>query len=355
MKITKIVFGVILTMFVVMGLNPNVVEASDDTPSGAIWISSDSNDSVYSINPATDTDWYKFSLSSRSGFLLQTLTDGDTEMWLYDSSLNLLDFNDDYQDGRYFSHLMQSCDQTPLPAGTYYVKIQSYAQNSIISQYRMRLETQPCNNNTTGRPSRVRNLTLFPPDQYESRPFLIWTLPSDTPRGFQYDIRYSSTPITDSNWNSALPISGEPDADNYARGSAQEMALALFTGQRCYALRMYKGSTWSDISNNSCMSLFTDSIVPANDVDWFQFTLYSSSSVVIETSGGTGDTRLWLYSGDNLLAIDDDGGNDLFSKISRTCSDPLAPGTYRVKVDSYNNNVVVPDYTLTINSRSCGR
>jgi hypothetical protein len=36
------------------------------------------------------------------------------------------------------------------------------------------------------------------------------------------------------------------------------------------------------------------SLCPAGDDDWATFTLAETSAVTLETSGATGDTRLWL-------------------------------------------------------------
>ncbi|MCI5180853.1 MAG: hypothetical protein D3911_16340, partial [Candidatus Electrothrix sp. AW3_4] len=60
------------------------------------------------------------------------------------------------------------------------------------------------------------------------------------------------------------------------------------------------------------------SIIPENDEDWLKFTLNSPSNIIIETTGESGDTELWLYD-DSLTQInyDDNGGTDNFSKISQ--------------------------------------
>jgi hypothetical protein len=93
----------------------------------------------------------------------------------------------------------------------------------------------------------------------------------------------------------------------------------------------------------------THSIVPADDVDWVMFTLSVESEVVIETSGASGDTRMWLYdSGLTELEFDDDDGMDLFSRIDRVCDvDALPAGTYYVQIDEYQNNDEIPSYDIS--------
>lgn len=89
----------------------------------------------------------------------------------------------------------------------------------------------------------------------------------------------------------------------------------------------------------------THSIVPATDVDWVKFSLVETSDVILETVGVSGDTRMWLYDNSlNQIAYDDDGGINLFSKITESS---LAAGTYYVKVDSYLNAAEITSYTLS--------
>ena len=106
----------------------------DDTSSQANWIY-DESPQPHSIVPANDVDWIKFSLSTESEVLLETFgASGDTRMWLYDSSLNQLEYDDD--DGSsLFSRIDRFCGVDALPAGTYYVKIDEHGNNHEISSY----------------------------------------------------------------------------------------------------------------------------------------------------------------------------------------------------------------------------
>ncbi len=90
----------------------------------------------------------------------------------------------------------------------------------------------------------------------------------------------------------------------------------------------------------------THSIVPIGDEDWVRFTLSTTSDVVIETSGPTGDTRIWLYdSGLGEIEFDDDHGSGLFSKIER---DGLTSGTYYVRIDEFENNGEIGSYNINV-------
>ncbi|MCA9940416.1 MAG: hypothetical protein KC418_17380 [Anaerolineales bacterium] len=96
-------------------------------------------------------------------------------------------------------------------------------------------------------------------------------------------------------------------------------------------------------------------IVPAEDVDWVRFSLSTEAGVVLETSGVSGDTRMWLYdSGLNEIEFDDDSGQGLFSQIMRDCDySPLPVGTYYVKIDEYQNNNEIPNYTISMTEETC--
>ena len=100
----------------------------------------------------------------------------------------------------------------------------------------------------------------------------------------------------------------------------------------------------------------THGIVPANDADWLKFTLTELSSVVLETSGTSGNTRMWLYSdcGGTLVEYNDDG-NGLFSRIDRLCGvDSLPAGAYYVKIDEYGNDEEIAGYTVSLTATECG-
>ena len=86
--------------------------------------------------------------------------------------------------------------------------------------------------------------------------------------------------------------------------------------------------------------------MPAGDEDYILFTLDGPYDVVIETSGGSGDTKMWLYT-ENFteLAYDDDGADiSLFSRISM----PLAAGNYYAKITGYSATTEIGTYTISV-------
>ena len=93
------------------------------------------------------------------------------------------------------------------------------------------------------------------------------------------------------------------------------------------------------------------SIMPATDIDFVSFSLAGPADVAIETSGGSSDTRMWLYNANSAqLDFDDDSGALLFSRIDRSLAEgnALPAGTYYVKVDEFGNNETIANYNLSL-------
>ena len=86
--------------------------------------------------------------------------------------------------------------------------------------------------------------------------------------------------------------------------------------------------------------------ITSGDEDFILFTLDGPYDVSIETSGGSGDTKLWLYTENYTeLDYDDDGGSvSLFSKITM----PLQAGNYYAKATGYSATTEIPSYTITV-------
>jgi hypothetical protein len=121
-------------------LTPN---ESDDSSGQAVSILS-GVPQTHSICPVGDEDWMTFDLTSDSAVLLKTSgSSGDTQMWLYDSSLNEIEFNED-GGTNFFSRIDRVCDIDELPAGTYYVKIGEFGNDNEIASYDISLTVGQC-------------------------------------------------------------------------------------------------------------------------------------------------------------------------------------------------------------------
>ena len=222
----------------------------DDSPMAATVITLGPSPN-HSIFPASDEDWFTFTLTSSAAIILETSgPTGDTVMALYESDgTTLITSNDDGGTGT-FSKITRS-----LGPGTYYVRVTSFSTE--IDDY-----------------SLTYSLAEAIGDAHE---------PDDSPA-----------------------VATSIAAPSTSKGH---------------------------------------SIFPAGDEDWWVFTLSTVATVVLETSGDTGDTFMDLYRSDGatVIASNDDGGTGLFSRTSQS----LGEGRYYVRVAGYSSSTIA-DYELSL-------
>ncbi|MHA1552008.1 MAG: hypothetical protein ACTSQC_08690 [Candidatus Heimdallarchaeaceae archaeon] len=105
---------------------------------------------------------------------------------------------------------------------------------------------------------------------------------------------------------------------------------------------------FSSAKNISINTLQERSISTVDDVDYVLFTLDSFYSIEIETTGYTGDTRLWVFDyNHNQIGFDDDSGSEQFSVLSYGV---FKPGYYFIKVDEFGNDDTIDNYNLTLSA-----
>ncbi|MBW8009956.1 MAG: hypothetical protein FVQ83_01765 [Chloroflexi bacterium] len=133
----------------------------DNSSGQATWINP-GNQQTHNIEPVGDEDWVKFYLYGSSKVLLETSgPGGDTVMWLYNSSLTLVEYDDN--DGtNFFSKIDRWCGIDALPIGTYYLKIEDNGDDSLINSYNIDLTISPCQDsyepdNNSGQASWIYN------------------------------------------------------------------------------------------------------------------------------------------------------------------------------------------------------
>jgi hypothetical protein len=98
----------------------------------------------HSIHQATDLDWFRFTINVPSAVRLETSgSSGDTELRLYDGSLNQIDYSDDEGIGA-FSLINRTCGNNQLAAGTYYARVESFQQGSTIGTYSIQVNITAC-------------------------------------------------------------------------------------------------------------------------------------------------------------------------------------------------------------------
>lgn len=93
-----------------------------------------------------------------------------------------------------------------------------------------------------------------------------WTAPGDdgaTGTAASYDVRYSTTAITSSNWGSALQATGEPSPA--VAGTAQTFTISGLSGSRTYYVAVKTTDDYGNISllSNVVNGTTTDTVAPA--------------------------------------------------------------------------------------------
>jgi hypothetical protein len=145
------------------------------------------------------------------------------------------------------------------------------------------------------------------------------------------------------------------DTDDGGDWCAQTASLGS-SNDACIVQDSYEpDGTWDQANTMVPGVSQTHSIWPVGDLDWITFDLGDRSEVIIETSGTSGNTRMWLYDEEmNQVEADDDDGDLLFSRIDRLCGvDALRPGTYYVKIDEYDGDDPILSYDVSLAVTPC--
>ena len=109
---------------------------NDNIASLASRITTDRTVQTHSISPVGDEDWVAFTLTQMSNVFVETNgSSGDTAIWLYgpNSPTTLVEYDNDDGNGA-FSRIDRN-GSNALGAGTYYVRISEYGNNSTIGNY----------------------------------------------------------------------------------------------------------------------------------------------------------------------------------------------------------------------------
>jgi hypothetical protein len=362
------------------------MDAGDDTCDAAVPVPVP-HEEIMSIKPAFDQNWRSFTLSEPRVVVIATLdadTFKDTTLELYEgcpATINDPIFADDDGGPGLLSLIETGC----LPAGDYWTKVAAFFDNTP-ENFTLSITDAPCpippeidefepddeiglasligfrNNgvgegNQTGRDNKqIQRHTFFPAPDLDwvtfslsranwvnietfgvdgENPDTIMGMVNDG--GVLFAVADDKEPgvftsqmgfcLPPGDW--FVPILPFDGGDEFAYDVLVDVERpCLFEDEpngRCdMATELTTGDTWYGLHEPSGLT-FED--------DWWTFTIEESALVTIETGAFdnfTSDTFLELYDscGGPLLAVDDDAGEGLLSKIDVV----LEPGTYYVKM-----------------------
>lgn len=144
---------------------------------------------------------------------------------------------------------------SPQTTYNYRVRSKDAAGNSSVSSNNTFITATPVTPDTTA-PSSISNLSTASITQ--SSAILSWTAPGNdgtVGTANSYDIRYATTPITTSNWNSALQVTGEPTP--LVSGTSQTYVLVGLLPATPYYVAIKTTDAAGNVAPLSNVSLFT--------------------------------------------------------------------------------------------------
>ena len=152
--------------------------------------------------------------------------------------------------------------------------------------------TEPIKHDDVTPPAAVTNLATSNPTANSIT--LTWTAPGDDGDEGQaktYDIRYSTSEITDANWDDATQCMGEPPPK--PAGEPEEFTVTGLSPDTTYYFAMKTADevpNWSDLSNVATGTTSSEAVPPATVTDLAIFTLTGNSVTLKWTApGGDGD------------------------------------------------------------------
>jgi hypothetical protein len=173
---------------------------------------------------------------------------------------------------------------------------------------------------------------------------LHWTAPGDDNNAgtaSQYDVRYSTSPITDANWDAASQASGEPTPQ--AAGTAESFTVTGLTAATNYYFAIKTADevpNWSALSNVVMIATDQETTAPAAVADLSTPTV-TSTSVTLQWTCPGDDGSVGLASSYDIryatVAITDANWNSA-SQISGEPSPLIAGSTQSYTVTGLNPN-----------------
>ena len=305
------------------------------------------------IDPVEDEDWFRFEVPANGTVEIESSGDLDVVGTLFDASGNQHTLDDDGGTGSNFRM------EVTLDAGTYYVRVHSYA--AVTGSYTLYL--RPGSDDHGNTRSTATGVVL--PSRTAS------TIdPGEDEDYFRFEVSASGVVEIESSGDldvvgTLFDASGnriEVDHDGGA-GSNFRIEVTLDAGTYyvrvhsyssvagAYTLHLYThdgnvgegagsddhGNTRSTATRISLPSTTAGTIDPMEDEDWFRFEVSANGGVVVEWSG---DPDLWFILWDaSRNIIGGGGGSNYRGELM------LEAGTYYARVYSRE---AIASYTLTL-------
>ncbi len=163
------------------------------------------------------------------------------------------------------------------PGTTYYVAVRAYDE---ASNWGGVSNSPAATTHEQNPPAAITNLSIGVVNG--SAVALYWTAPGDdgaTGTAAGYDLRYSSSPITESSFTSCLAIPGVPTPQ--PAGTAQTMTVTMADGTWYFAIKTRdEVPNWSSVSN-SPMAAVPDAVAPATISD-LAVTAVTATTVTLQ-------------------------------------------------------------------------
>ena len=301
-----------------------------------------------SITPGTDVDFFKITVPATADLEIQTFDAAgpsscvaiDTVVTLLgtDGTTTLIQRDQGGVNGCGAIDSTKTADAAArhLPAGTYFIKVEDYQNNTVIPGYTMLVTFNAlCGDGVVSGAEEC-------------------------------DGGAGCTATCD-----RVPVCG----DGFVDAPEQCDDGNTTAGDGCSATCAFETTAETEPNDTSATAsgpftpyaLITAAITPGADLDYFKIVLTATTDLDVETFDGKGpgscsgvDTVITLYGSDGttMLTSADDGGIGACSRIDPTV-DPLArhlvAGTYFVKVEDFKNNTLIPAYMLQIKAAAlCG-
>ena len=338
----------------------------DDTPANCIPLLLNSH-TQRSLYPVGDWDYFTFTIVNTYNITLEISgTDGDTEMWLFwdpaNEGASIIDYADDGGVGG-FSKIVQN----NLSPGSYYVRISEYGDNSEVLNYTLSLIASSEYVSDSEGPN-IFSIETFPFTPLSSSEILFIVGVSDPSGVEKVNLHYklneglwdTTEMIYDSAQDYGIVVGPYGVGDNftyYITAYDSSIGNYLSTNDNSGAYYNFKldsidplDSMEKDDSPAYARDIYLNStidrrIYPVLDVDYCTFELLEEHDVVIETSGTSGDTVLFLYDTNlTLISVNDNSGIDSFSKIILS----LESGNYTIRIVENGDDDVISSYAITL-------